>query len=379
MSKFKKYKKELQETYARLGSKNATYRELAKKHEIPWESLRTYARRNNVLDSVVDETLHRNNLPDSWSCAWVKDKSGVSVLVKNPDNKEASYEDFREDFIRDMKDYSPKYPKVEREYLKDPHLLVIDVADLHIGKLAAISETGEKYNSDIAVQFAIDGVAGIVQKSSGFDIERILFVIGNDILHIDKVKPNTTTSGTPQDVDGMWYDNFVKARRLYVDIIEYLITIADVHIVHNPSNHDYVSGFMLADSVSSWFRNSDNVTFDVSNSHRKYFTYYNSLIATSHGDGAKMDDYPLLMANEAPKEWADTKYRYVYLHHVHHKNQVKFRSGKDYHGVTVEYMRTPSLTDSWHHINGYQHAPKAVEGFIHSRNGGQVARITHLF
>jgi hypothetical protein len=27
----------------------------------------------------------------------------------------------------------------------------------------------------------------------------------------------------------------------------------------------------------------------------------------------------------------------------------------------------------------YQHAPKAVEGFIHDKNHGQVARLTHLF
>mgnify|MGYP003331832918 CR=1 FL=1 len=57
----------------------------------------------------------------------------------------------------------------------------------------------------------------------------------------------------------------------------------------------------------------------------------------------------------------------------------KFKSGKDYQGVTVEYLRSPSGTDSWHHRNGYQHAPKAIEAFIHSKNFGQVARLTHLF
>ena len=28
-----------------------------------------------------------------------------------------------------------------------------------------------------------------------------------------------------------------------------LLEVADVHIVHNPSNHDFISGFMLADSI----------------------------------------------------------------------------------------------------------------------------------
>jgi hypothetical protein len=47
--------------------------------------------------------------------------------------------------------------------------------------------------------------------------------------------------------------------------------------------------------------------------------------------------------------------------------------------VNVETLRSPSGTDSWHHKAGYQHSPKAIEGFIHSKKDGQVARITHLF
>ena len=73
---------------------------------------------------------------------------------------------------------------------------------------------------------------------------------------------STTTSGTPQDTDGMWYDNFMMAKRLLVDIIERLLEVADVTVVFNPSNHDFTHGFMLLDSVSSWFHNCKQVTFD---------------------------------------------------------------------------------------------------------------------
>ena len=78
-------------------------------------------------------------------------------------------------------------------------------------------------------------------------------------------------------------------------------------------------------------------------------------------------------AVEAKKDWSQSKHRYVYTHHVHHKN------AKDYAGVTVESLRSPSGTDSWHHRNGYQHAPKAIEGFLHHPNFGQIARLTHIF
>jgi hypothetical protein len=56
--------------------------------------------------------------------------------------------------------------------------LVIDIADLHIGKLASAFEVGEDYNCQIAVKRAKDGMQGILNKSQGFKIDKILFVAG---------------------------------------------------------------------------------------------------------------------------------------------------------------------------------------------------------
>lgn len=276
------------------------------------------------------------------------------------------------DILEEMQKYIPFYPVIKREKSEESHLLVIDPADVHIGKLATSFESGEDYNSEIAVKRVIEGVEGILNKSHGWNIDKIALIIGNDILHIDTPK-RTTTSGTPQDTDGMWYENFLKAKKLYVDVIEMLMSIADVHVMYNPSNHDYTNGFFLADVIKTWFKSSENITFDTSISHRKYYMYGKNLIGTSHGDGAKMQDLPLLMAVEAKKHWSESSHRYLYTHHIHHK------TSKDYAGVTVESLRSPSGTDSWHHRKGYQHAPKAVEGFIHHPEFGQVARLTHLF
>jgi len=300
---------------------------------------------------------------------WYKGKS-FSLHVKN---NGVSLDKVREDIIKAMDKHSPSYPKIKRTKQKDPHLLVIDPADIHIGKLSSSFETGEEYNSQIAVRRVKEGIQGIIQKANGFNIDKILFVGGNDILHIDEPH-RKTTAGTPQDTDGMWYENFLTAKKLYVDVLESLLSIADIHFVYNPSNHDYISGFMLSDSIQSWFRKSKNITFDCSIAHRKGFKYGKNLIGTTHGDGAKQADLPLIMANEFPQWWADTKHRYVYTHHIHHK------SSKDYHGITVESLRSPSGTDSWHHRKGYGiGGVKAVEGFIHSMDHGQVARLTHIF
>lgn len=301
---------------------------------------------------------------------WDKSKD-YSFFVRNPLFKEEDKDDFAKNLIKELKEYSPKYPKIKREKINDGHLLVIDPADLHVGKLADSFETGETYNNQIAVQRALEGVDGILAKSNGFNIDKIMFVGGNDILHIDTPK-RTTTGGTPQDTDGMWYSNFLIAKKLYVDILEKLISIADVHFVYNPSNHDYTNGFFLADVVKTHFKDCKNITFDCSIAHRKYFSYGSNLIGTTHGDGAKHQDLPLLMAHES-MDWSLCRHKYIYTHHIHSK------FSKDYMGVCVESLRSPSGTDSWHHKSGYQHAPKAVEGFIHHPIHGQIARLTHIF
>ena len=327
----------------------------------------------NNLRTLWNESVESGINPQEVKHGWIKNKTN-SLFLKNHSYKEPEtlqIEKTFEKLIEQLKDHAPQYPDIKRKQSTNGHLFVISPADVHIGKLCRAFESGEDYNSQIAVQRVKEGVQGLLNKASGFEIDQILLVIGNDILHTDTPK-RTTTSGTSQDTDGMWFENFNTAVMLYVDIIETLLSVADVHVVYNPSNHDYMSGYFTAQLIEAYFRNNKNITFDCSIAHRKYFTYALNLIGTTHGDGAKTDDLPNLMAHESIN-WSVCKHRYIYTGHLHHK------VSKDYLSVCVETLRSPSGSDSWHHRNGYQHAPKAIEGFLHDKLHGQIARFTHLF
>lgn len=286
-------------------------------------------------------------------------------------------EDVFDPIIKDVQRYSPKMRKIKRAKVKNPHCLILDPADIHVGKYATNSEAGESYDIKKAVSIVDTGIDSLIQKSSGFPLDKIIFVIGNDCLHIDSPR-NTTTAGTGVDVSGSWHEAFLAAKDMYVRAIEKCLPLSDVEIIFCPSNHDFMSGFMLSHTIKAYFRKSKNITFDVSIAHRKYTAYGNNLLSFSHGDGAKMADTPLLMATERPEMWSNSVYRYIYLHHIHHKQTNKFiMSGKDFIGVTCEYLRSPSASDAWHAKNGYR-SPKAVEAFVHSYDHGQVARLTHF-
>lgn len=276
-----------------------------------------------------------------------------------------------------IEEHSPKYPNIKRRKGGE-HLLIINPADIHIGKYSHKDETGDEYNTEIAQQRVLEGVQGLIDQAKGFKVEKVLFMIGNDVLHVDSVY-ETTTKGTRQDCVGKWWEHYEIALDLYVKCVEMLRKVAPVDCLHSMSNHDYQSGFHLAHSLKAWFRNAKDVTVDAGVSYRKFYVYGKNLIGTEHGDGAKMADLPLLMANENPTDWAKCPYRYWYLHHVHHKIKMKWQDSKDYIGCSVEYLRSPSGADSWHDRKGFCGAYKAVEGFLHHKDSGQVARLTYYF
>jgi hypothetical protein len=388
-SKYSKYEEEVRSIREDTGhSSDVIAQIICSKHPEEGINVHSFARyirkKGWIRPSIVDESMHRNNLNpnDNWKLSWVKDKvTGTSTLVVNPDYKNAEsvdYEQIRTEMMDEMKKLSPKVNRYKRKETKDPHCLVLDIADLHIGKLATKDGANDTYNVDIAIERAIKGSLSLIDKSKPYNIEKIFFIIGNDVLHTDNTT-GSTTKFTNQDTDGMWYDNFKIARGVYCHIINMLSTISDVHVIHCPSNHDYMTGFMLADAVNCYFHNNKNITFDVSNVHRKYVKYGKNLLNFSHGDGAKIDKIPYLSAHEVPQLWADTMYRYAFMHHIHHKQYYKFLSGADFIGMTVEYLRSPSGTDRWHADNGYTGSKVALEAFIHHPENGQVCRLTHNF
>jgi hypothetical protein len=304
---------------------------------------------------------------------WIKTKK-ESVKIDNPHyvpRAVTDFSDFWGQMISDIKSNVRVFKNINYTPRKEGGLLVISPADVHIGKLTSSFETGDEYNCSIAVQRVQEGVRSLIEKARGKNVEKVLLVIGNDILHIDSPK-RVTTGGTPQDTCGMWYDNFVFAKRLYYDIIMELREIAPIHIQFNPSNHDFMSGFHLSQVVEAMFMGCEDITFDVSMSHRKYYKFGKNLIGTSHGDGAKMDELALLMAHDSP-HWTECTHRYFYLHHFHHK------IAKDKMSVQIEVMRTVSGTDGWHHRKGFQYAPKAMEAFLHHPEYGQTDRMIHYF
>lgn len=335
-----------------------------------------------------------NNLPfDKWRAFWHKTKEYSSLFA----NKAAEQEqrEYHTQMLADLRKLAPKYRKRKVDPTGE-HMLVLPQADIHVGKWAGVTETGKKYNTEIAVERARAGTDALVAKGNLFGVKQYVVCIGNDILHTDNGK--TSTAGTPQDNDGSWFENFRAAKDLYISMIEQLALHGDVLLVHVPSNHDWRTGYSLSEVVMERFYHHPNVTGMITERHRKYLVFGDNLLMFSHGDGAKEKDLHWHMATEAAEAWSKTSFRYVYLGHLHHKikkvaGHQSAQTEKDLIGVTelvagtlatpgqdvnIEYVRSSSGTDSWHDRNGYTSRP-AMEAFLHHPTDGQVGRFTHFF
>ena len=339
-----------------------------------------------------------NIIPSTiWTKVDAEGNVSYSVMTR-PDELTDFREVIRDTMSEIAADVTLHLPK--RFTVEAGNLGVLDPADVHIGKLSTETETGVTYDEAVAEHRLVEGSRLLLEKMQREGVTRVMFVIGNDIAHTDDGKG--TTSGTPQDSSVTWFTMYRIAQRSYVRIVRMMLEMGlEVIPVFNPSNHDWRTGYAIAQSVGLLFERQGNVMvsdYNLSERHRKYLRFERNLIATSHGDGAREQDLPQLAQVEARGHLDGAPLQYWYVHHYHHKirkqrglsesirekdhiSMTAIHSGlgnTEGHNTQIEYVRSPSAPDSWHHRNGYLNR-QAVEAFVHHPYEGQVSRFTEWF
>lgn len=264
---------------------------------------------------------------------------------------------------------NPNNPKKSTTF-QEPHLLEITIPDLHMGKLAWKEETGDDYDSGIAEELFKEALKELTDKASTFNLERILFVIGNDLLNVDS-PANTTTRGTAQSVDDRYIKIFRKTRQMIVGAIERLSSIAPVDVIVCPGNHDTNTAFVLGDAIECWFHAHEDVDVDNTANPRKYYRYNSVLLCFTHGDKEKQGELPLIMAVERPNDWGETRFREVHLGHLH-------KTRLDEHkGIRVRIIPALCAADQWHAAHGYIGTTRSAEAFVWTKHRGLAAHFIH--
>lgn len=253
------------------------------------------------------------------------------------------------------------------------HLLELDAFDLHLGKLAWSPETGgDNYDLGIASRDFREAVEDILHKASMFKLGRALFPIGNDLLHTDNLR-SETTAGTRVDSDSRYHKMFESAvteMRWGIDRLKTVSPVVEVKVL--PGNHDRLGAYTVGRVLEAVYEKDPRVQFDNSPRLRKYAKWGKTLIGYTHGNEEKQKDLPLIMAQECAQWWAETVFRLWRGGHLHTFKKTMYVAGDSLGGVEYRTIRSLSAADSWHAMKGFVGGRRAIEGFVHHIEDGEV-------
>lgn len=310
-------------------------------------------------EALIDPQVHdygKGKLPPGFSQrgqSQLVDKDG-NVLMRwiksSRDASPAMLEEFTEairDVFEPLKCAVAKIPKPKHRCEKGL-MNMLPIGDMHVGLLTWWRECGESFDLKLAEQYlctAVDLALATAPKS-----ETLAIINVGDYFHTDG-GGNTTTKGTPVDVDGRW----AKVLRRGITMLRYAVerglqTHPKVRLYNVAGNHDAEATIALTIALEMAFEGNPRVTVETSPAKFHYLRHGNSLIGITHGDTCKPDKLPMVMACDRATEWGECDTKHWYTGHVHHKSKVELEEA----GVTVETLRILAPGDAWHTGQGYR-------------------------
>jgi hypothetical protein len=263
----------------------------------------------------------------------------------------------------------PLEPLAAPVHADDDLLTVYPQGDPHAGLYSWKDETGHTFDLvefERITKAAIDRLVASVPPSA-----HALYIDLGDTLHADN-NASRTKSNHHLDTTGRHAEVVrinIRCKRHH--IARMLEKHLHVTVRINPGNHDGITAIMLAEMLALLYENEPRVTVITSPNPYWFYGFGTNLIGTTHGDGAKGANLPLLMAVDEPTMWLASEHgtRVWFVGHVHHKDI------KDHPGVTVEYVRTLAAPDFWSHGAGYR-SKRSMEAVTYHRDDGEDERHT---
>jgi hypothetical protein len=351
--------------------------------------------------SLVDKILTNAGIsPDVWKVTkmkftpncWgvtMKDTKGKDTKVLQASNYQLKVEIYVErliagsnpieEFKELMKNMPPVtvYTRLHEPNSSNGIAAEMALYDAHFGKLAWKDETGYRhYDTKLAARdyaYAADKCLDLISPHKP---EKIFYIVGNDLYHIDNMSSHTTTGDHTLDVDG----RITKVHKIvFVNVRDAVMKaslIAPVEIIWVPGNHDFLASYMLVFALKEHFKDYARVTVDIGENPRKARLWGNLLVGWTHRIVGKHTVWSNELAQAFPELWGKSYFREWHHGDQHKKLNVKitpiFTSG----GVICRQVTALSPVDQWHTTNVFTDAVPGGEAYLWSKEVGIFANYT---
>ena len=333
-------------------------RGVCKKCRSTEESARIVAKNAAKKNARKDASAHnygRDLLPDDYDLIGVSqmvDAQGDVKLqwLKSRVNKDRATEILMQamhDMLENYKGLAEPAPEPTPPSDARDLLAVIPLGDPHVGLHCWGEEVGEDFDLKIAAANMRTAICDLLRASPAA-AECLIINLG-DYFHADS-SANTTSKGTPVDVDG----RRVKVVRVGLDIFiemidQALLKYPIVRVICVTGNHDADSSKMLSLMLEKFYSREPRVIIETAPTKHHRYRFGKVLIGTTHGDTGKDVDLGMIMANDWKADWSKAEYYHWYKGHVHHDSLKEFTGG-----VIVETFQTLAPADAWHSAMQYR-------------------------
>ena len=127
---------------------------------------------------------------------------------------------------------------------------LVSIADFHFDQLDSTSVATKR-------ELFMDKLYEIMDRVKNYELEQIIFVIGNDFLNSENLTQKTVKGTTQYNSIG-WSEAFTEGTNLLIDAINFLSTISTVAVISVQGNHSKTTEFYMANVLKAWFRNNES-------------------------------------------------------------------------------------------------------------------------
>lgn len=289
---------------------------------------------------------------------WVKQS-------RNDDRKVA------EEIIKNLAECLPRVKSTEprSKIFRQDAIAVYPMGDPHFGMFA----WGEESEADFDLKIAETSLCAAVDRlvDTVPACEEALIINLGDFFHADN-SAGRTQSGHILDTDTRW----AKVLRVGIKAIRQCIESAlskhkHVSVINAIGNHDEHTAMFLSVALSNIYESEPRVTIIDNPTMKHYHRFGNNLFGVHHGHTIRMKDLPMQMAADRPKDWGETKHRFIFTGHIHHDSKIE----ESWSGVVVESFRTLAPKDSYHAGRGYKSA-RDMKSILFHKEFGEIERHT---
>lgn len=295
-------------------------------------------------------------------------------------NYKKEFTNFLEQYKNNKLNTSNKEVIKQKSSFEKKNSVLLNLSDLHVGKLAWDKEVGDSYNVDLAKKVFIDALKYLAYQSTRcFGVEEFVLNIGGDFLHTNGSLNQTANGTNMNDVDTRYQKIYIKGLEILTEAVDFLTSFsgATVKLFIVQGNHDKATSFYLGESLKAFYRNDKNVDILNDPHIRKYHKYGVSSYMLTHGD-CKDDGLPLTFATEKPDYFANSEYRYIFLGHLHKSSRKVYLTENEVNGVVSRRLNSLSVMDAWHNENNYYGAKRMANALVFDKDNGQIAEFNYI-